>query len=34
MKPKIEAMIQKAAEAGRITQKGKEFMLNHPRTHL
>ena len=31
MKPRVEAIINKPAEEGRITQQEKEFMLNRPR---
>ena len=31
MKPRVEAIINKAAEEGRITQQEKEFKLNRPR---
>ena len=30
MKPKVEGIINKAAEEGRITKEEQEFMLNHP----
>ena len=31
MKPKVEGIINKAAEEGRLTKEEQEFMLNHPR---